>query len=103
MCFNHVIQVNICITGEATSWTLAVATKARSKTLGPFNPTFNIVKMVRDGFMQTLPDDAHVIASGRLHISLTELPSRKNVIVNQFDSKEDLVQVVKEIIYVEYM
>ena len=42
---------------------------------------------------QVLPDDAHERVSGRLHISLTRVYDGKNVIVSEFSSKEDLLQV----------
>lgn len=42
---------------------------------------------------QVLPDDAHIRVSGKLHISLTRVYDGKNVIVSQFNSKEDLLQV----------
>ena len=51
------------------------------------------MKYLKDGLEEFLPDNAHEIATGRLHISLTRVSDRKNVIVNQFDSKEDLIQV----------
>lgn len=43
--------------------------------------------------MNALPDDAHKRVSGRLHISVTRVSDGKNVILSQFDSKEDLIQV----------
>jgi hypothetical protein len=43
--------------------------------------------------LQVLPDDAHLRVNGKLHISLTRVYDGKNVIVSQFGSKEDLVQV----------
>lgn len=42
---------------------------------------------------QFLPDDAHIRVNGKLHISLTRVYDGKNVIVSQFNSKEDLLQV----------
>lgn len=42
---------------------------------------------------QVLPDDAHERVSGKLHISLTRVYDGKNVIVSEFSSKEDLLQV----------
>ena len=40
-----------------------------------------------------LPADAHKKCSGRLHVSLTSAKNGKNLIVNKFNSKEDLIQV----------
>ena len=41
-----------------------------------------------------MPDDAHVRVSGKLHVSLTRVRDGKNVIVSQFDSREELIQVL---------
>ena len=78
----------------ATTQVLQVALKARSYTLGPLHPTFSIVDFVKGLLDDFLPYNAHVLASGRIHISLTRMSDRKNVIVNQFDSREDLIQVL---------
>ena len=45
--------------------------------------------------LQFLPDDAHIRVNGKLHISLTRVYDGKNVIVSQFNSKDDLMQVRK--------
>jgi hypothetical protein len=44
-------------------------------------------------FLQVLPDDAHLRVNGKLHISLTRVYDGRNVMVSQFGSREDLVQV----------
>jgi hypothetical protein len=43
--------------------------------------------------LQVLPEDAHLRVNGKLHISLTRVYDGRNVIVSQFGSREDLVQV----------
>lgn len=96
---------------------LEIALKARSHALGPLHPSFNIVEILKNGlrrfyiifilleniivklenftfFVRILPVDAHKICSGRLHVSLTRWKDGKNVIVNQFDSREELIQVI---------
>lgn len=69
--------------------------RANSLSLGPFHPSFQIVRTVRRAFDKMLPDNAHEIASGRLHISLSRvtLTGFKNVIISEFYSKEDLIEV----------
>lgn len=79
--------------GDSTSDILKVAVKARSRALGPFHPGFDINKIIFDALIKTLPDDAHKRVSGKLHISVTRVSDGKNVLLNQFDSKEELVQV----------
>ncbi|XP_076273463.1 brummer isoform X6 [Rhynchophorus ferrugineus] len=79
---------------ETTSDVLRVATEARKKSLGPFNPSFNIHQLLLEGLERFLPDDAHIRVSGKLHISLTRVRDGKNVIVSQFDSREELIQAL---------
>jgi patatin-like phospholipase domain-containing protein 2 len=80
--------------GELTSDVLRVVREARSGSLGPFSPSFNVHNVLLEGLEKVLPDDAHIRVSGKLHISLTRVYDGKNVIVSQFNSKEDLVQVI---------
>ncbi|RWS26504.1 patatin-like phospholipase domain-containing protein 2 [Leptotrombidium deliense] len=80
--------------GESTSDILKVAIQARSRALGPFHPTFDINKILTDALIKTLPENAHVLVNGRLHISVTRVSDGNNVILSQFDSKEDLIQAM---------
>ncbi|XP_068218686.1 patatin-like phospholipase domain-containing protein 2 isoform X4 [Palaemon carinicauda] len=79
--------------GTITSSVLKTATEARSRTLGPFSPTFNVEKLLREGLFSVLPDDAHKIVSGKLFISVTRVSDGKNILLSQFDSREELIQV----------
>ncbi|XP_045619539.2 1-acylglycerol-3-phosphate O-acyltransferase Pnpla3 isoform X2 [Procambarus clarkii] len=80
--------------GTITSSVLKTATEARRRTLGPFSPTFNIEKLLREGLLSVLPDDAHLIVSGKLFISVTRISDGKNILLSQFDTKEDLIQAI---------
>lgn len=77
-----------------TSDVLRVACEARSKSLGPFHPSFNIQNILIENMEKLLPEDAHIRVSGKLHISLTRVYDGKNVIVSQFDSKRDLMDAL---------
>ena len=81
------------IAGEATTYVLKIAQQARARALGPLHPSFDIVKILREGLNVFLPENAHEICSGRLHVSLTRVADRENVIISEFESKEDLIQV----------
>uniref|UniRef100_A0A8B9JW03 PNPLA domain-containing protein n=1 Tax=Astyanax mexicanus TaxID=7994 RepID=A0A8B9JW03_ASTMX len=70
-----------------------VAKEARKRNLGPLHPTFNLVKVVRSGLQRDLPEDAHIRASGKLFISLTRVSDGANVLVSDFSSKDELIQV----------
>lgn len=72
---------------------LTVAREARRRSLGVFQPTFSLLRCVQDVLLEKLPADAHLRASGRLCVSLTRLSDGKNVLVSQFDSREELIQV----------
>lgn len=79
--------------GECTTFTLNLALKARSRALGPLSPSFALVKNLREALDNFLPDNAHEIASGRLHISLTRVSDKQNVLISQFSDKNDLMDV----------
>lgn len=67
--------------------------EARKRFLGPLHPSFNLVKTIRGCLLKTLPADCHERASGRLGISLTRVSDGENVIISQFNSKDELIQV----------
>lgn len=72
---------------------IEVAKEARKRNLGPLHPTFNLIKVLRSGLNRNLPSDAHILASKQLCISLTRVSDGENVLVSEFDSKEELIQV----------
>lgn len=57
------------------------------------HPSFNLVKIVRQMLRRTLPADSHHRASGRLGISLTRVTDGENVLLLEYNNKEELVQV----------
>lgn len=77
-----------------TSDFFRVVNEARSHSLGPFSPSFNIQTCLLEGLQKFLPPDAHERVNGRLHVSLTRSHDGKNIIVSQFDSREDLLQAL---------
>lgn len=77
-----------------TSDVLRLALDARSGSLGPFSPSFNIQDLLLKNLEKVLPEDAHLKVNGKLHISLTRVHDGKNVIVSEFESKEDLLQAL---------
>ncbi|XP_055346269.1 patatin-like phospholipase domain-containing protein 2 [Paramacrobiotus metropolitanus] len=83
----------VCL-GQATTDVLNIARAARASPVGPLSPRFNLVKIIRNGLQKVLPENAHKICSGRLSISLTRCHDRKNRMVTEFASKDDLIQVL---------
>ncbi|XP_075043938.1 patatin-like phospholipase domain-containing protein 2 [Mixophyes fleayi] len=78
--------------GEAGANIIDVSKEARKRFLGPLHPSFNLVKIIRSCLYKTLPDDAHEHATGRLGISLTRVSDGENVLLTQFNTKEELIQ-----------
>ena len=59
--------------------------------MGLLTPGLSILDDL-EAFIETLlPDNAHELATDRLHISMTR--KRKNVMVSQFETREDLLKV----------
>ncbi|XP_078076252.1 patatin-like phospholipase domain containing 3 [Mustelus asterias] len=73
---------------------MKIAKEARKRNLGPLHPSFNLVKIIRNGLFKNLPENAHQLATGRLCISLTRVPDGENVLVSEFNSKEELIQAL---------
>jgi hypothetical protein len=46
------------------------------------------------GLTKVLPEDIHLRATGRLHISVTRLADRKNLIINRFESRDHLIEAL---------
>ncbi|XP_047451456.1 patatin-like phospholipase domain-containing protein 2 isoform X2 [Mugil cephalus] len=82
------IPIELCVD------VLTTAKEARKHTLGVFHPTFSLLRTVRDSLLVKLPEDAHLRASGKLCVSLTRLVDGENVLVSEFDSREELIQVL---------
>ncbi|XP_078670216.1 patatin-like phospholipase domain-containing protein 2 isoform X2 [Branchiostoma floridae x Branchiostoma belcheri] len=83
-----------CDLRECTDAVLRLATQARKRSLGPLHPSFRLVKTLRDGMRRIFPPNAHEIASGRLCLSVTRVCDGQNVILDQFDTREDLIQAL---------
>ncbi|XP_068026849.1 1-acylglycerol-3-phosphate O-acyltransferase Pnpla3-like [Melanerpes formicivorus] len=79
---------------QACADVLALAKEARKRNLGPLHPSFNVIKIIRDGLMRNLPENAHQLTSGRLCVSLTRVSDGKNALVSHFNSKEEVVQAL---------
>uniref|UniRef100_A0A1A9X120 triacylglycerol lipase n=1 Tax=Glossina brevipalpis TaxID=37001 RepID=A0A1A9X120_9MUSC len=84
----------ICYHRSMTSDFFRVVNEARRHSLGPFSPSFNIQTCLFEGLQKHLPEDAHKRVSGRLHISMTRVYDGKNVIVSEFNSRDELLQAL---------
>ncbi|TKR83291.1 hypothetical protein L596_016911 [Steinernema carpocapsae] len=79
---------------EATRAILTVVTKARERALGALHPSFNLMGLVRENLQRILPEDAHIKCSGRLEVSLTKVATNENVIVDTFETKQELIDAI---------
>ncbi|XP_049928489.1 patatin-like phospholipase domain-containing protein 2 isoform X1 [Epinephelus moara] len=71
-----------------------MAKEGRKHKLGPLHPAYNLLQIVQDSLQRSLPEDAHVRASGKLCVSLTRVSDGKNVLVSEFDSREELIEAL---------
>ncbi|RMB99421.1 hypothetical protein DUI87_24158 [Hirundo rustica rustica] len=70
----------------------ALATEVRKTILGPLSPKCSLLANLRAVLQRMLPEDSYLLASGRLHISLTRVVDGQNVMASEFSSKEELIQ-----------
>ncbi|CAN0397000.1 unnamed protein product [Lampetra planeri] len=56
--------------------------------------SFRLIPKLREILEQILPLDSHTLATGRLFISVTRLPDGQNRIISDFDTREELIQVL---------
>ncbi|KAH8367736.1 hypothetical protein KR084_002172 [Drosophila pseudotakahashii] len=73
---------------------LRVVQETRRHSLGAFSPWFNLPECLLEGMHRRLPADAHRRVSGRLHISLTRVSDRCNVVMSEFSSRQELLQAL---------
>lgn len=72
---------------------MLMAREARRHRLGPLHPSFDLLRLVKHALLGRLPEDAHARASGRLCVSLTRASDGRNVLVSDFHSREELIEV----------
>lgn len=72
---------------------LSLAKRAEQLSLGIFHPAFAPIEHVKQELQRILPDDIHILASQRLGISLTRWPDGHNLIVTDFASRDEVIQV----------
>ena len=88
----RLVSIEITL-GEMVSNLLKGCYDSRQGALGPFSPSFDPNVWMREGMEKNLPEDAHLQANGRLHVSLTKVYDGQNILVSQFSSREELIQV----------
>lgn len=62
-------------------------------SLGIFHPAFAPIEHIKQKLLEELPADIHILASQRLGISLTRWPDGHNIIVTDFATRSEVIQV----------
>ncbi|KAM9754011.1 patatin-like phospholipase domain-containing protein 2 isoform 1-T1 [Menidia menidia] len=73
---------------------MRMAREARRHSLGPLHPAYDLLQLVKESLLDKLPEDAHLRASGRLCVSLTRVSDGRNILVSQFESRDELIQAL---------
>ncbi|XP_037371049.1 1-acylglycerol-3-phosphate O-acyltransferase PNPLA3 [Talpa occidentalis] len=67
---------------------------AQSPNLRIFRPSINLMEFMRAVLRQHLPDNIHERLSGKVYLSLTRVADWKNVLVSEFQSKEEVIDAL---------
>ncbi|GFS27658.1 patatin-like phospholipase domain-containing protein 4 [Elysia marginata] len=91
----------------------ALARELRSRPLGALTPGYSFARALRLLLDDVLPEDAHLLVSGKLHISLTaaagqsggggergKKKSASNELMTDFDTREELVEALVATSYI---
>lgn len=77
----------------SVQFVMHLASKVHGQILGPLSPEFEPCEKIRKTYMTHLPADAYKRVSGKLFISLTRVSDFENVVVSDFSSNKELVDV----------
>uniref|UniRef100_A0A8C6FPL5 Patatin like phospholipase domain containing 4 n=2 Tax=Moschus moschiferus TaxID=68415 RepID=A0A8C6FPL5_MOSMO len=79
---------------ECNKFTYDFAEEIRRQSFGALTPGYDFMARLRSGVESILPANAHELAHGRLHVSISNARTRRNCLVSSFPSREDLVEVL---------
>nr|XP_025873135.1 1-acylglycerol-3-phosphate O-acyltransferase PNPLA3 [Vulpes vulpes] len=71
-----------------------ITQKARSRNIGILHPYFSLGRNLQESLQRHLPDNVHLLISGKTCISLTRVSDGENVLVSEFQSKEEVVDAL---------
>ncbi|XP_069347371.1 patatin-like phospholipase domain-containing protein 5 [Eulemur rufifrons] len=81
---------------------LGLAKRLEQMSLGVFHPAYTPLEHIRRELHDTLPHNAHILASQRLGISLTRWPSGCNFIATNFATRDELIQALVCTLYLPF-
>ncbi|XP_034843226.1 1-acylglycerol-3-phosphate O-acyltransferase PNPLA3 isoform X1 [Mirounga leonina] len=67
---------------------------ARSRSIGILHPSFILGRHIQKSLQRHLPDNIHRLISGKMCISLTRVSDGENVLVSDFQSKDEVVDAL---------
>ncbi|XP_012669569.1 patatin-like phospholipase domain-containing protein 5 [Otolemur garnettii] len=73
---------------------LGMVKQVEGLSLGILHPAYMPIEHIKHQLQDSLPDDIHILASQRLGISMTHWPDGRNVIVTDFATRDELIQVL---------
>ncbi|XDB67166.1 hypothetical protein ABFV05_020782 [Capra hircus] len=79
---------------ECNKFTYDFAEEIRRQSFGALTPGYDFMARLRSGVESLLPANAHELAHGRLHVSITNSRTGRNCLASSFPSREDLIQVL---------
>lgn len=88
-CLMCEVPMNACV-----DFTLRLANMARSHRFGGFHPRVKISETLQDALQEVLPENAHIICTGRLFVSVTHWYTKENVIISDFPSRAHLIEAL---------
>ena len=71
-------------------------TESDKCVLGPISRHFDPSRYLTDTLEEILPIDAHRKLSGKIGVSLTEIPSGRNILMRDFNTRSELIKVQNE-------
>ncbi|XP_068673068.1 patatin-like phospholipase domain-containing protein 4 [Montipora foliosa] len=93
------LQFDISLLSE---FFVRVVKRANTLTLGTLHPSYDINGTLWRALEENIPENAHKLVSGRLHISVTRVSDLKNVVISEFSSKEELVEALLATCFVPF-
>lgn len=87
---------------EAINGITKMSIHTRGLSLGPLDPRFNIFDIMRNDLSSLLHEDAHLMSSGKLFISLTKATTLENKVMSEFETKEELVDTLMASCFIPY-
>ena len=78
---------------ECIEFTYDLAAATDKKIFGTMTPKHSLLGPLEEFLRTALPADAHKMATGRLYVSVTNVDTKKNELISEFDTKDELIQV----------